>query len=52
MSEPLYIDKHGHRHTEAVLRHWSPAVLKALGIRLVADEKPTDKKAMEKEIQL
>ena len=35
--QPL-IDRHGHRHTEAVLRHWSPAILKVLGIRRVEPE--------------
>ncbi len=38
MSDHPYIDKHGHAHTEAVLRHWSPAVLKALGVRRIKPE--------------
>ena len=33
-AQPL-IDKHGHAHSEAVLRHWSPAVLKAMGVRRI-----------------
>ena len=37
--QPL-IDRHGHRHTEAVLRHWSPAVLKAMGVLRVKPESP------------
>lgn len=32
--QPL-VDKHGHRHSEAVFRNWSPAAIKALGIRRV-----------------
>ena len=31
-------DRYGHPHTEAVLRHWSPAILKVLGIRRVEPE--------------
>ena len=33
-AQPL-VDKHGHAHSEAVLRHWSPAVLKAMGVRRI-----------------
>lgn len=29
------IDEYGHRHSEAVFRNWSPAAIKALGIRRV-----------------
>jgi hypothetical protein len=29
------IDKHGHLHSEAIFRNWSPAAIKALGIRRV-----------------
>ena len=32
--QPL-IDKYGHRHTAAVLRHWSPAILKAMGVHYI-----------------
>jgi len=32
------IDKHGHRHSEAIFRNWSPAAIKALGIRRVGDD--------------
>jgi hypothetical protein len=28
-----FIDKHGHLHSEAILRNWSPAAIRALGIR-------------------
>ena len=28
------------RHTEAVLRHWSPAVLKALGVHYIESGEP------------
>ena len=31
------IDKYGHRHSEAIFRNWSPAAIKALGIRRVGD---------------
>jgi hypothetical protein len=31
-TSPL-IDRHGHLHSEAVLRNWSPAALTALGVR-------------------
>ena len=41
MSAHPYIDIHGHRHSEAVLHHWSPAALKALGIRRVEPDKPS-----------
>ncbi len=36
-NKPL-IDRHGHRHSEAVMRNWSPAVIQALGIRRVEPE--------------
>jgi hypothetical protein len=29
------VDKHGHVHTEAVYRNWSPAAIRVLGIRRV-----------------
>jgi hypothetical protein len=32
------VDRYGHVHSEAVLTHWSPAALKALGIRRVTDK--------------
>jgi hypothetical protein len=31
------IDKYGHVHGEAIFRNWSPAAIKALGIRRVDD---------------
>jgi hypothetical protein len=31
------IDKHGRRYSQAVLRHWSPALIKALDIRPITD---------------
>jgi hypothetical protein len=30
-----YVDKYGHPHSEAVVRHWHPKALKALGVRRV-----------------
>jgi hypothetical protein len=30
-----YVDRHGNRHSAAIFDHWSPAVIKALGVRLV-----------------
>jgi hypothetical protein len=32
------VDKYGHLHSEAVFRSWSPAAIKALGIRRVEAE--------------
>jgi hypothetical protein len=32
------VDRYGNLHTEGVLRNWSPAALKALGIRRVGGE--------------
>lgn len=29
------VDRFGHAHSEAIFRNWSPAVIKALGIRRV-----------------
>ena len=39
-TKPLFIDKYGKRHTEAVLRHWHPTVIKALGVRRVSEPEP------------
>jgi hypothetical protein len=33
-----YVDRYGHRHSAAVLAHWSPAVLRALGVRPLTEE--------------
>jgi hypothetical protein len=32
------IDRYGHEHSEAILRNWTPAAIKAMGIRRVGDE--------------
>jgi hypothetical protein len=32
------IDRYGHVHSEAIFENWSPAALKALGIRRVGTE--------------
>jgi hypothetical protein len=32
------IDKHGHVHSEAIFRNWTPAAIKALGIRRIDAE--------------
>ena len=32
--KPL-IDRHGHRHSEAAVRNWSPTIIRALDIRRV-----------------
>ena len=32
----VYIDRYGHKHTEAILRNWSPATIKALCVRRLA----------------
>jgi hypothetical protein len=32
------VDRYGHLHSEAVLRHWSPQALKVLGIHRVGEE--------------
>lgn len=32
------IDKHGHLHSEAIFKNWSPAAIKALGIRRIEAE--------------
>jgi hypothetical protein len=32
------IDKCGHEHSEAIFRNWTPAAIKAMGIRRVGDE--------------
>ena len=37
--KPL-IDRHGHRHSEAVLHNWSPAILKAMGVRRIKPDEP------------
>jgi hypothetical protein len=29
------VDKHGHLHSEHIFQHWSPAAIRALGIRRV-----------------
>jgi hypothetical protein len=34
----VFIDRHGHLHTEAVLHNWSEAALRALGIRRVGGQ--------------
>jgi hypothetical protein len=33
----VFIEKFGHRHTDAVLRNWSPAALRAMGIRPIEE---------------
>ena len=38
VSADQLLDKYGHVHSEAVLRHWTPAALKALGIRRVGEK--------------
>jgi hypothetical protein len=35
------VDKYGHPHSEAVLRNWSPAAIRALGIRRRAQQAET-----------
>jgi hypothetical protein len=30
-----FIDRFGHRHSEAILKNWSPAAIRAMGIRPV-----------------
>jgi hypothetical protein len=49
VDERPLVDRHGHRYGETILRNWSPAALKALGIRRVgaapADSAPLRKKA-------
>ena len=40
MTERPYIDRYGHRHSAAVFENWSPAVLKALGVRRIKPESP------------
>jgi hypothetical protein len=37
LDERPLIDKHGRRYSTAVLRHWSPAMIKALDIRPITD---------------
>ena len=32
------IDRNGHEHSEAIFRNWTPAAIKAMGIRRVGDE--------------
>jgi hypothetical protein len=32
------IDNCGHEHSEAIFRNWTPAAIKAMGIRRVGDE--------------
>ena len=32
------VDRYGHIHGEAVLTHWSPAALRALGIHRLGDD--------------
>jgi hypothetical protein len=32
------IDRCGHEHSEAIVRNWTPAAIKAMGIRRVGDE--------------
>jgi len=32
------IDRYGHEHSEAIFRNWTPAAIKAMGIRRVGDE--------------
>jgi|GEM_PF-5844977 hypothetical protein len=31
-------DRYGHVHSEAVLRHWSPAAIRALGVHRIGGE--------------
>jgi hypothetical protein len=38
VDERPLVDRHGHRYRETILRNWSPAALKALGIRRLGDE--------------
>jgi hypothetical protein len=35
--ERTLVDRFGHRHSERVLTTWSPALLKVMGVRPVAD---------------
>jgi hypothetical protein len=39
------IDKHGRRYSQAVLRHWSPAMIKALDIRPITDSQEAKSRA-------
>jgi hypothetical protein len=32
-----FIDRYGHRHSDAVLRNWSPAAIRAMGIRPIEE---------------
>jgi hypothetical protein len=32
------VDRHGHLHSEAIFKNWSPAAIRALGIRRVSEE--------------
>ena len=32
------IDRYGHEHSEAIFRNWTPAAIKAMGIRRVGGE--------------
>lgn len=31
------VDRHGHEHSEAIFRNWTPAAIRALGIRRVLE---------------
>jgi hypothetical protein len=33
----VFVDRFGHHHSEAILKNWSPAAIKALGIRPVEE---------------
>lgn len=36
------LDKYGHEHSEAVLRHWSLKAIRALGIHRIEDDGGAD----------
>ena len=31
------VDRYGHVHSEAIFRNWSPAAIKALGVRRIGE---------------
>lgn len=35
-----FVDRYGHRHGAGIFDHWSPAVIRALGIRRIKPESP------------
>jgi hypothetical protein len=37
LSQRPFVDRHGHRHSAAILTNWTPAAIKALGIRRVGE---------------